>query len=240
LVYEQKNGSETLRIYHRKAVEIAELRRQVGDKIGALTPEDAQKELDNLLLQTKEFNELRMQLPPRDLFLAKYAVVPINDHTVSFVIPPGVSGAHIIREAHELVTDRCFLNDRAYETLQQRSFAAINSKPVHLCVDGHVQGTIDKTELEQRHLLEERGLTLASERDVAIAFALFYIARGEPLFGWFNARMGWTYYIRSEGARGSVLMFDTAGLRSHSVEATKSRPHVAAAAYVPSLQGNHS
>lgn len=49
--------SEALRQYRELGAEIAELRKEVGEKLEALGPAGAQREFDNLLLRTKEFDE---------------------------------------------------------------------------------------------------------------------------------------------------------------------------------------
>jgi hypothetical protein len=51
--------SEALEQYRRKAAELGQLRKEIGERIGELNPSEAQKEFDRLVLRTKELEELR-------------------------------------------------------------------------------------------------------------------------------------------------------------------------------------
>jgi hypothetical protein len=191
--------SEALQQYRKKGAEIAELRNELNRKIGSLEPSEAQKEFDRFVVRTEEFEQLRAQLEPKDLFMAKYGVIVINDHTVSFVLPKGCSRIEMLQEASELANAAGLL-DRwvlASWSVQER-FTEVATESERICIDGHVEGMDSKTRKEQTSFLSGKGLVMPSLEDLAVAFALHWVATGEPLFGWMNDSWTSSYEIRAE------------------------------------------
>lgn len=206
----QQYLSEALRQYRQKGAEIGELRQQLGQKMGALTAPEAQREFEELQVHTREFAELRATLDPKDLFLVKYNVVVMNDHTVSFSIPKGCAKIEILHEAKSLVTDRDLIAPRQRDWGQQVGFLVKASSAKRICIDGHVEGGDGLTRAEQRELLFSKGLKPPLLDDLVVAFVVHWIATGGPLFGWEAGEHGrHANWIR---ATGSWLLFNKMGL----------------------------
>jgi len=81
----------------------------------------------------------------------------------------------------------------------------------------------------QEKFVAGKDLALPSVEDLAVAFALHWVATGEPLFGWYDQSNDWSYIVR--GAGGS-LIFDPRGLSAHGVCDDSVDPGVAVSARV--------
>ena len=62
--------------------------------------------LKEATLKTQPFIDLQRELGATGVFLAKYGVEVINEHTILFVIPKGTSRISILEEANKFVQER--------------------------------------------------------------------------------------------------------------------------------------
>jgi hypothetical protein len=192
----------------------------------------AQDILAEASLKTKAYEELREKLGPTGIFLAKYGVEVINEHTILFVLPKGCSRIDILNEAQRLVGGRdqrdLILPQELEKWQRDERFTKPAAKSERICIDGHVKGGDAKDRATQEKFVSDKGLSLASIEDLAVAFALHWVATGEPLFGWYSQN-SYSYWVR--GAGGS-LDFPHRGLRAYSVNDDNDDPDVAVAARV--------
>jgi hypothetical protein len=192
----------------------------------------AQDILAEASLKTKAYEELREKLGPTGIFLAKYGVEVINEHTILFVLPKGCSRIDILNEAQGLVGGRdqrdLILPQELEKWQRDERFTKPAAKSERICIDGHVKGGDAKDRATQEKFVSDKGLSLASIEDLAVAFALHWVATGEPLFGW-RSQNSYSYWVC--GAGGS-LNFDHGGLYATSVDAGDGNHRVAVAARV--------
>jgi hypothetical protein len=174
-----------VKAYREKAAELAELRKELGERIGDLSESAAAQELEKLVLSTKQFDTLKRTLGPSGLFVAQYGVEVINNHTVSFVIPKGRTRQEIITEAQEVLGDSaCLFSPKLRESLaHNEAFTKRATTSEKLCIDGLVDSSNGLTEEEQRGLLEFKELLPVPIEDLAVAFVTFFVATGGSLFG---------------------------------------------------------
>lgn len=211
----KKYDRDAVRQFRMKAAELGELRDQLATQVEAAHVDGDVVSLGALLreftLRTKEFNALGETLGPAGVFVAKYGVEVHGQHVVSWVIPKGSSRLEILQEAQAIVTEQQLISPSALESLEMRwrcteKFLASE----RFCINARVQGLDSKNLTDQEVLLVDRGLKLASCEDLAVAFAAFWIASGEPLFGWTQDPCNYkTFYVRG---RGGTLYFQQ-GLR---------------------------
>lgn len=195
----EQYDSKALESYRKKAAELAELREDVGQKIGALEPTKAQREFDKLVLRTRELDELRARLEPKDLFMITYGVTVTNFSTVSFVIPKGCSRLEILQEARSLEG-----NDGLISTKELMRWAedgrfrftkrAMSSERIR--IQGHVPAAWSQPRRMQVDFLSRHGLAIASREDLAVAFAVHWVATQSPLGGWFGPEKTCSYRMR--------------------------------------------
>ena len=178
--------------------------------------DEARRVLEQASLAVREYEDFRKDFTPEEILLAKYGVEVINDHTVLFVIPKGVSRIEILEEVQGLITHpngRPFIHPKILaEWKQEDRFSSKQATSKRLCIDGHVPGGTNQTRGQQEAFLGKE-FTMASFEDLAVAFCLHWVATGEPLFGWYNEQKGWSYEIR---AVGGGLGFDGNGLKANS------------------------
>lgn len=241
----QQYDSQSLQQYREKALEVAELRKTLGEKLGHVSNEEAQRVFDELTLRTKELENFRTTLGPKDLFIAKYNITVINDHTVSFVIPKGCSRMQILEEAAQVCQGQGILGRYEREAWNERNcFVETAVEAQKICIDGHVEGSDAKTEEEQISLLKERGLARADYWDLAVACAVFYVATGEPIFGWADAEKTRSFSVRADPSWSvygpGALYFDARGLSEHEVYPDGNSPKIAVAAIIRSGSGEES
>ena len=94
--------------------------------------------------------ELRKELGPSGMFLAKYGYEAKSDHAVSFVLPQGVSRIEILDKAQELVTDRNLIWPNSLERWRNDpKFTTKTEQTERFYIDGHVPKSVDKTRQEQ-------------------------------------------------------------------------------------------
>ena len=228
---------EQLLSFRQAAAELAEFRKNAEIELEeAATKGDlktAQYILEQASLKTKAYEELRDKLGPIGIFLAKYGVEVINDHTILFVLPKGCSRIDILHEAQGLVGERDNRNliypERLEEWHQEDRFANSAEASERICIDGHVKGGDAKDRATQEKFVAGKGLALPSIEDLSVAFALHWVATGEPLFGRYDQSIGSSYWVR--GAGGS-LGFDHDGLSAFRVYVDGGRHNVAVAARV--------
>ena len=206
--------------YRALAPEMAEYKKEVEGRLKECQQsgdlQGARDLLEEASLRTKPFIDLQRELGPKGILLAKYGVEVINDHTVLFVIPKGVSRIEILEEVRGLITrpdGNPFIYPYARAKWKQEDrFFSKQATSKRLCIDGHVPGGDAKTRDEQEEFLGEE-FTMANIEDLAVAFCLHWIATGEPLFGWYK-KQSYSYDIR---AVGDALYFCDCGLRALSI-----------------------
>ena len=193
----------------------------------------AKNVLEQASLAVREYEDFRKYFTPKEILLAKYGVEVINDHTVLFVIPKGVSRIEILEEVQGLIRHPnggpFIYPDDLAEWKQEDRFSSKQSTSKRLCIDGHVPGGDAKTRDEQEAFLARQNTSIlkmifgnqdsreqfqmANDEDLAVAFWLHWVATGEPLFGWRDRQESYSYVIR---AVGGALNFGVRGLRASS------------------------
>ena len=196
-----------------KAREYRKLSKELGDyqqEVSARFKEcqetgdlaTAKEILKEATLKTQPFIELQRELGATGVFLAKYGVEVINDHTILFVIPKGATRISILEEAHALIQERegrdLILPEHLSEWHEDERFTKQQESSKRLCIDGHVEGG-DKKTREQQEAFLGKEFTAAHFEDLAVAFSLHWVATGEPLFGWFNKQNEYSFTIRGVG-----------------------------------------
>jgi hypothetical protein len=204
--------SKSLQQYREKVAKLSELRKAVGDQLGKLAPSEAERVFDELTLRTREMESLGGSLGKDGVLLAKYGVEVINSHTVSFVLPKGCSRIEILHEVQELIRDRDGRNLVNPEWLavwgESPRFASRIASSELFRIDGHVEGGDGRTREEQESLVTAKGFTLPSLEDLAVAFALNWVATGEPLISRGSPHND--CYIRA--SFGALVFYHSAGL----------------------------
>jgi hypothetical protein len=104
----------------------------------------AQDILAEASIKTQAYQGLREKLGSIGVFLAKYGVEVINEHTILFVLPKGCSPIEILIEAQELVRqrdDRDLIHPGHLERWQRDGyFSRSVEASERICIDGHVKG----------------------------------------------------------------------------------------------------
>ena len=160
--------------------------------------------LEELQLKTKELDDFRATLSPEEIFLAKYGVEVIDEHTVSFVIPRGVSRLEILKEAHVLHPNGNLIKAWQLEKFEDDpSFTTEAAQSERICISGHVPNSENKTREQQENMVGKNNL--ATCEDLTVAFAVNWIATagilgGQALFGWCDS---WdrVYQVRAGDVR---------------------------------------
>jgi hypothetical protein len=200
---------KALQEYRAKVAETAKLREEVqklaeaSQISGNLGP--ARSLFEELTLKSKELGDLREALGLKGVFLARYGYERINDHTAQFVLPKGCTRLEILQEARELVTDRPLITPTTlaeWSKLDEFSSSVASSECI--CIDGHVEGG-DGSVTETDEFIGRKGIELPRSEDLAVAFALHWVATGEPLLGWKDSSKSCSNDIRAMG--GVVLGF---------------------------------
>jgi len=237
-VVNQTHDPKKLHEYREKAAELHDLSKGVEERMGRAAEngiiEAARDELAELKLKTKEFEDFRETLTPAEIFVARYNVEVVNDHTVSFVIPKGVSRIEILQEAQKLVTDRdLILPNQLAKWTADPKFTTEATTSERICIDGHVPHSSGKTRAQQEALVGKENLPTLD--DLAVAFGVNWIATGEPLFGWHYESLGWSYVVR---AAGGALYFYSNGLSVRGIADDVSGAHVAVSSRAPGIKKN--
>ena len=188
------HNSEPLKAYRAAAAELHEFsfavekRLEQAGESGNLV--EAKEALSQLTLQTKAFEELRARLTPLDLFIAKYGVMAHDEHTVSLVIPKGVSRIDILKEAQSISialheanperyrADQALSPYRLEKWVSESSFTEVSKNSLPLKIDGNVNGSTNMTRAEQ----EAKGWNNVALQDLAVAHSAFYLLTGKDLF----------------------------------------------------------
>jgi hypothetical protein len=226
---------QKLHEYREKAASLHDLSKGVEERIGQAAEsgsiEAAREALGELTLKTKEFEEFRKSLTPVEIFLAKYNVEVVNDHTVSFVVPRGVAPIGILQKAQGLVADR----DLIWPTQLERwakdpKFTTEGTNSERISIDGHVPNSRNKDRTEQEKMVGKENLP--SLDHLAVAFAVNWIATREPLFGWYNKNES-SHVVR---AAGGALSFYRYGLRVYVIFDDYSSGSVAVSSRAPGIK----
>jgi hypothetical protein len=227
---------QKLHEYRAKAAELHDLSKGVEERIEQAAEsgsiEAARDAVGELTLKTKEFEDFRKSLTPVELFLAKYNVEVVNDHTVSFVVPRGVAPIEILREAQGLVADRDLIWPTQLERWEKDpKFTTEATKSERISIDGHVPNSINKDRTEQEKMFGKENLP--SLEHLAVAFAVNWIATREPLFGWYNKSRSWSNVVR---AAGGALDFTSDGLRVDGIYDDHGSALVAVSSRAPGIK----
>ena len=224
------------REYRKLSKELGDYQQEVSDRFkecqetGDLAT--AKEILKEATLKTQPFIELQRELGATGVFLAKYGVEVINDHTILFVIPKGATRISILEEAHALIQERegRDLIDKDFIPMWQTDerFTKQQESSKRLCIDGHVEGGDAKTREQQESFLGD-AFTMPQFEDLAVAFSLHWVATGEPLFGWFNKQEEWSFVIRGVGG---ALYFHRNVLRASTVHGVSVSNNVGVSALV--------
>jgi hypothetical protein len=207
---------QKLHEYREKAAALYDLSKGIEERIEQAaesgTIEAAREALGELTLKTGEFEDFRKSMTSAEIFLAKYSVEVINDHTVSFVVPRGVAPIEILQEAQGLVTDRDLIYpDQLAKWEKDPKFTTEATKSERISIDGHVPNSINKDRTAQEEMVGKENLP--SLDHLAVAFAVNWIATREPLFGWYN-KNEWCHVVR---AAGGALDFSSDGLDVYGI-----------------------
>jgi hypothetical protein len=228
---------QKLHEYRERAAALHDLSKGVEERMGQAAEsgaiEAARQALGELTLRTKEFEEFRKRLNPAEIFLAKYNVEVINDHTVSFVVARGVAPIEILREAQGLVVDRDLIwADQLATWEKDPKFTAPATTPERISIDGHVPNSTNKTRTQQEAMVGIENLPPLEH--LAVAFAVNWIATGEPLLGWYNKSRSWSNVVR---AAGGALDFGCVGLLVYDLyDADSSYNVVAVSSRAPGIK----
>ena len=152
---------------------------------------------------------------------------------MSFVVPRGVAPIEILREAQGLVADRDLIWPTQLERWEKDpKFTTEATKSERISIDGHVPNSINKDRTEQEKMFGKENLP--SLEHLAVAFAVNWIATGEPLFGWYNKSRSWSYVVR---AAGGALDVDSDGLNVYDVvDGDDSSDDVAVSSRAPGIK----
>ncbi len=227
---------QQLRNFRQVAAGLEKFRKNAEIALGAATEKGdfkaAQDVLAEASLKTKAYEELREKLGPIGIFLAKYGVEVINDHTILFVLPKGCSRIDILNEAQGLVRGRdqrdLIYPDYLKSWQQEDRFTNSAESSERICIDGHVKGGDAMKRGPQENFVAAKDLALPSIEDLAVAFALHWVATGEPLFGWYSENSS-SYWVRGAGG---LLNFIHNGLYAHGVYVVPGFLNVAVSARV--------
>jgi hypothetical protein len=217
------SDSPALQQYRAKVVGLAELRRTLEEHIGEQSLPQAYESLEKLRVCTKELESFRATLNLTELFIVKYNVVVINEHTVSYVLPSDCSRIEILQEAQALVRERDARDLVFPEHLERWSrhieFTSRVGSSERICIDGHVEGCDAKDRNTQRKEIHAKGLSIPAFEDLAVAFAMHWVASGGPLFGWYKESPDtireYTYWSRAER---DTLSFSLRGLARYGID----------------------
>lgn len=226
---------QALQGYREKLAQAAQLREQVEElaqasKVsGDLAP--AQSLLNELSAKTKELGDIRGKLGKVELFLTKYGYERINDHTVSFVVPKGYSRLEILNEAQALVSELDSMTvihpDHLAVWAPLLPFRRRSESAERICIDGHVEGGDGMDRDAHEKFIADKGFKLPSTEDLAVAFALHWVATHDSLFGWAAKDSAFTFRVRSaedtldlhRHGLGVAPVYDTYKMRDVAVSA---------------------
>jgi len=208
--YDPEKGKLLRETFKNTSALQAELKLGLAEAQETGNPERARDAFAALKAPMKLLETLRQELGPAGLFAAKYGVEIESDHSISFVIPRGVSRLEIIEEAHGLVKDRNLIYPNQLENWRKDpKFTEKATKSERFFIDGHVPNSVDKTRKQQERYVKDQGkrhslkVELPTLEDLAVAFSLFYVANDG------QSMIGRAWMVRAEG--GS-LYFDGYGL----------------------------
>lgn len=214
-----QNDSELLREYRQKAKALGEIREQVREFVEQSTttgdPKPLRSAFDALAdmsLRTEELQVLRATLGPRGELLVRYGVEVLGEHSVSFVIPKSTRRIEILWQVRELHPD-LFARTSLKRWQSDPRFQRSGESGEKISIDGRVEGTEGLSREQTELHLSSRSLCLPSLEDLAVAFALFYVATQNPLFGWCDSRRAQTHFIRAAGKEAALTFAPIDGLK---------------------------
>lgn len=223
-------SAEQLAKYRKEANELLEVAAVSGDVAAAREP------VVQATLKNKELEERREKLGSAGIFLAQYGVEVLNGHTILFVLPAGSSRIEVLQEAQRLVNSRDLVDPVWLKRWSKdERFVSKLAASERICIDGHVNGGDAKDRKTQIDFLRRKGVGPPSREDLAVAFALHWIATGGPLFEWFHNRSGtvkpYTYRVR---AAARSLYFSRRGLGAGDIHDDEDDAIIAISARVSS------
>ncbi len=197
-----------VREYREVGQRLHELRVEVQERIQSAGAEGALHKAEDALAELKasgkEFEKLRLDLAPTDLFVVKYSIEVHGPHEISFVVPRGVSRYEMVCEGRSLLENgkgsRPVIDPRTTRMLLTAPISLVRAAaPEYVRIVGHVIGGAHKTKAEQEELLAEKGLTQATPADVAAAYVAHRMAACGHLFGWLDVDLGISFDVRVDG-----------------------------------------
>ena len=151
---------------------------------------------------------------------------------MSFVAPRGGAPIEILREAHGLVADRdLILPNQLTEWAKDGKFTTEATRSERILIDGNVPNSTNKTRAQQEAMVGKENLP--SLEHLAVAFAVNWIATGEPVFGWYDKSSSWSYVVR---AAGGALFFYSDGLCVRGISGGGSYACVAVSSRAPGIK----
>jgi hypothetical protein len=137
-------------------------------------------------------------------------------------------------EAQELVAERDNRNlvwpAQLNKWKDAKTFKATTTIPERIQIDGHVDGGDRMNRADQEAFLNNKGLPQANLEDLAAAFVGYWVATGEPLFGWYDKPGQWSFVVR---AAGGALYFNSDGLDVYDIGDARRLSSVAVSSRVP-------
>lgn len=146
----------------------------------------AEQALSDLSLHGKALKELRAATRSLYLFLDDLSVKILRPQVVELTIPAGVSRIEIIDRALNIAQERS-LGDLISLSLRSEwsasdSFRRTSDQPETIRIAGLVRETVGKSLSRTLEILSGKGLTLASEADVSLAYVAYLFAKESYLF----------------------------------------------------------
>jgi hypothetical protein len=153
--------------------------------------EAAQKWHETLKTEGEAFTRYMGTLTAEQLFLAKYNVEIINDHTASVVLPTGTSRYDFVKEAEPFCKyddGRDFISANMWMRLSGKPGEAPCEQPTKIAVDVCVDGltivrkdlTLQKDYANQDKQFKKRGLVDPTPEDVTVAIVALVVAGKKP------------------------------------------------------------
>lgn len=192
-----KNLSDTQAVaqYRREALQVHTLRNEIDTRLAHDDLRGAQDIFGQLTLKTKEFEALRSRLTPAELFIVQYAVEVPAELTVSLVLPGSTPAVRLLNDAQRLVSDQeLFWSAHLSRWQMEAKFTNITPESRRISVRGLGADGLVGDHLRRTQVLEETKLQEPKLDEIMVAFAAYYIATGEPIFGWADARRSYAVH----------------------------------------------
>lgn len=184
-----------------------------------------------LSLKRDEFMTLRSKLSEREIFVADYDVQVLGPRQVSLTIPTGHSRLTLLEQGRDIgeTSGRLAIYPSTlHDWKNVPEFLETITTPTTISVLGLVQGTENMTHAWQAKFLSDKGLSLVSTADLAVAHIAYFVATFENLFGEDSRGRGY----RASTADGSSLHFSRDIGLNEVIDYIDFPAHSSAAAYI--------